>query len=81
MTYEFKCDKCNSTKEVTASIQVGPPKVLLCETCGEQMHQDYSHVGINIPGYMRAGEGDNHRNIVHMMKHGKRPSGKSKVYY
>ncbi len=38
-TYEFKCDECNRTEEVVASIKDGPPKGFVCSNCGQAMYQ------------------------------------------
>ena len=80
MTYEFMCE-CKARIDIEASIKEGPPKDVICISCGKKMWQDLKGVGINIPDYMRAGEGDAHRDMVYRMKHASRPSGKKKVYY
>jgi len=60
----------------------GPPKLVACDKCKAQMHRDWSGSSIQIPDYMRAGaESDLHADVCRRMKHGPRPSGKSKSLY
>lgn len=78
MTYQFTCDKCNTTKEVEATIKEGPPSKLVCEECGDLMRRVWKS-SIQIPDYMKADSdfGD----LRYRMAHAKRPSGKDKLYY
>jgi len=79
--YTFKCADCNTTMDIKAPIQEGPPQKVKCETCGKLMNRVWNSA-IHIPEYMKAGkEGDAHTTITQRMKHATRPTGKNKIYY
>lgn len=39
--YEFECP-CGEIQEIYNNIQIGPPKEVLCKSCGKKMGQNYT---------------------------------------
>lgn len=80
MIYPFHCDKCKVDEDVTAPMVEGPPKIVFCKTCNSEMHRVWATTSVVIPEHMRASE-DMHTAICNRMKHGSRPSGRSKTLW
>lgn len=79
MIYPFRCDNCNQDVEITAPMKDGPPKDLVCTLCGKPLRRVWA-ASVVIPDHMKAGD-DMHTAICNRMKHGTRPSGRSKVLW
>jgi ribosomal protein S27E len=77
MHANYTCPNCENTIEVTFSIKDGPAKEIFCMKCGQIMNRVWE-AAIHIP----EGFGDDlTTTIANKMAHGKRPTGKDKVFY
>lgn len=84
MIYEYYCDECEQAIEINKSMKDDIPKTVTCE-CGKEARRLFSTNAI-VPEYMRAtnsatGTFADFTTVNNAMKHGTRPSGKTKVYY
>ncbi len=47
-TYEYKCNSCGKTTEITKKMTEPAPKE--CPHCGGELHQVYSHANFALTG-------------------------------
>lgn len=87
MWYEYRCDKCEKVQEIDMPMLEDHPKSVKCE-CGSNAYRSFGTYKIHIPGSFQMANTDYHNNtasdidyISGRMKHGTRPSGRSKVVY
>jgi len=88
MIYEYKCNSCKLVFTIERSMQENIPAFMPCTKCGGTADRLWGNSTIKIPDTFKAADdlcnsdtGSNFDYIKNRMKHGVRPSGKSKVYY
>jgi putative FmdB family regulatory protein len=88
MIYEYRCSECERVLEKKMGMLEEHPASIKCKECGGTAYRYFGNAKVHIPGNFKATSeiygGDNAGNfdfIKSRMKHGTRPSGKTKVLY
>jgi len=88
MTYEYWCEECKQVTAIEKSMMDDIPSFVKCNTCELSIQRMWSNMVVHIPENFKATSeiynsdtGNNMDYLKERMNHGKRPSGKDKVYY
>jgi putative FmdB family regulatory protein len=87
MLYEYVCDECNVDVLREMSMKDKIPASVVCPRCGKMASRVWGNTTVKIPETFKATSESNEDNganfdyIRNRMKHGTRPSGRSKIYY